>query len=756
MNALRLTNTVCYLLLLLLLLWIQQTSAQQINPVANDLLDIAKPGNQKGWIDIRDNINISPSIMFTEYKKVFQLGNDDEMRLKEQKTDKLGMTHYKYYQYYNGYRIDGSDVVIHERNSRAQSLNGNMVTGMDKKISPALSERDALKIAIASMGNVKFLWDDEEAQNLLRDDEKDPNATWYPKGELVWSRSDGDQQFIPENFSLCWKFEVRITGESGESKRVFVNAVTGDIVRKVTISFMCDGGTGNTTWYGSQSISTKNQTFSDDFELNDDCTGSHDYKIHTKDKNNGSGTSEYEDGDNSWTSSSDQDGVNTHWCLHRTLDYFSVVQSRNSYDDKGHNVTAYNNGFGSFVSNSCWGCSGNAIDFGEGPTTSASDDWNSMEVVGHEFTHGVTQESADLDYEKQSGALNESFSDIFGTVIENWTGAGTFDWTIGEEFTSPFRSMSNPNANGDPDTYKGTNWVTTSSCTPSSGNDQCGVHTNSGVQNFFFYLLSIGGSGTNDNGDSYSVTGIGIDDAADIAYRALTVYLTSSSAYADARESWIRAANDLFGSCSTEALAVGKAWYAVGVGPDIDYYDNNVCGDILPLFGDVKYNGINSVTAAIGCTTTVWPSIFNYSVTFEAANSILLDDGFTVEEGATFYAFIDPCNISYWQRTEVAGHGDHYDASESFLEEKKVKLDISPSPFATSFEIKFNLPVNEDVQIEVCDVTGKVLRTIVPHQQLSSGSFTYRVDGSEFPAGVYIVKGLAGMQNISERVVKVN
>jgi Zn-dependent metalloprotease len=141
--------------------------------------------------------------------------------------------------------------------------------------------------------------------------------------------------------------------------------------------------------------------------------------------------------------------VTTHWCLHRTLDYYDDVHGRNSYDDNGHNVDAYNNALGSFVTNACWSCNGKVLEFGEGPTTSASDDVNSMDVVGHEFTHAVTEESADLEYEKQSGALNESFSDIFGTVIENFTGAGVFDWTLGEE-PDDFRTMSNPKTNGDP------------------------------------------------------------------------------------------------------------------------------------------------------------------------------------------------------------------------------------------------------------------------------------------------------------------
>src|SRR6476469_10549374 len=105
--------------------------------------------------------------------------------------------------------------------------------------------------------------------------------------------------------------------------------------------------------------------------------------------------------------------------------------------------------------------------------------------------------------------------------------------------------MSNPNSEGQPDTYKGTYWVSTANVT--AGNDYGGVHTNSGVLNYWFYLLSVGGSGTNDLGTSFSVSGITIQKAAKIAYRAERLYLTPNSKYAAARKATMQAAADLFG-----------------------------------------------------------------------------------------------------------------------------------------------------------------------------------------------------------------
>jgi len=126
--------------------------------------------------------------------------------------------------------------------------------------------------------------------------------------------------------------------------------------------------------------------------------------------------------------------------------------------------------------------------------------------------------------------------------------------------------MSNPNTENQPDTYGGTNWVSVTGCTPSSLNDFCGVHTNSGVMNYWFYLLCVGGIGTNDIGSSFNVTGIGIDDAADIVYRAETVYMTANTTFSDARTHTIQAAEDLFGENSQQAISTLSSWFAVGVG----------------------------------------------------------------------------------------------------------------------------------------------------------------------------------------------
>jgi hypothetical protein len=205
---------------------------------------------------------------------------------------------------------------------------------------------------------------------------------------------------------------------------------------------------------------------------------------------------------------------------------------------------------------------GGTMKVGLGSSGTLANSWSSVDIIGHEYSHAVTGSSSQLVYQGESGALNESFSDIFGEMIENYV-EGSNDWLMGDDRTDgAIRSMSDPNDFGDPDTYLGTNWKNTCGACSDNG----GVHSNSGVMNYWFYLLSVGGSGTNDNGDDFSISGIGKSSAGAIAFRNQTLKLSANSDYAAARAGAIQAAEDLFGSCSNEVKQTTNAWYAVGVG----------------------------------------------------------------------------------------------------------------------------------------------------------------------------------------------
>src|SRR5690349_10011510 len=190
----------------------------------------------------------------------------------------------------------------------------------------------------------------------------------------------------------------------------------------------------------------------------------------------------------------------------------------------------------------------------------------SLDVAGHEMSHGVTENSANLTYSGESGGLNESTSDIFGTMVEFFANnpSDPGDYLIGEQFDKThkgLRRMDNPASDGK-----------SANCWSSSvGN--LDVHYSSGVGNHFFYLLAEGSGQKTIGGvvhnsptcNGSTVTGIGRTAAAAIWYRALTVYMTSSTDYHGARTATLSAAQDLYGAGSTQYNAVNAAWAGVGV-----------------------------------------------------------------------------------------------------------------------------------------------------------------------------------------------
>lgn len=263
--------------------------------------------------------------------------------------------------------------------------------------------------------------------------------------------------------------------------------------------------------------------------------------------------------------------LDAHWGISRTYDYYVEKFARESYDGAGGKIINYMNGVfplaGTQNNAAALPPPYNAMVYGLGDGTNTNP-FSALDVTAHEFTHMVTEHNGNggLDYEGESGALNEAFSDIFGVSLDFYAHGSAANWIIGEEVIAGngyLRSMSNPKARQNPDTYMGQFWVNTS-----SEEDNGGVHTNSGVANHWYYLLVEGGTGTNDKSYAYNVTGIGLAKAEQIAYRTLTQYLTPVATFQDAFEGSLMATIDLYGTDTTAAeyVAVKNAWYAVGLG----------------------------------------------------------------------------------------------------------------------------------------------------------------------------------------------
>jgi Zn-dependent metalloprotease len=253
---------------------------------------------------------------------------------------------------------------------------------------------------------------------------------------------------------------------------------------------------------------------------------------------------------NNVNANQDEVAGDAHWGTEVTYDYFWLEHNRNSIDDNGFALYSYVH-YDANYGNAFW--DGQRMTYGDGDGSTTA--FTALDITAHEITHGLTTFTANLEYANESGALSEGFSDIFGTCAEFYGKPSTANWTCGEDIGTIIRSLINPNSSGNPDTYLGTNW-----------DPGMQVHQNSTICSHWFYRLSEGGSGTNDNGDAFNVSGIGKVDASKIAFLTLTGYLTTNSDYADARFYSIIAASDIFTGCSPEVESTTNAWYAVGVG----------------------------------------------------------------------------------------------------------------------------------------------------------------------------------------------
>ncbi|QHT66269.1 peptidase M4 family protein [Rhodocytophaga rosea] len=428
-------------------------------------------------------------------------------------------------------------------------------------MSPTLSQEQALQKALAFVGAKTYKWQIASEEAWVKELKNDTKATHYPKGELVICKIYRKNHQIIENgdLTLAYKFDV-FSHEPISRAHIYVDAHTGTVIHQDAIIKHVDG-TAHTRYSGQRTVATTLSNGS--YRLRDASRGSG-VETYNMQRGTSYGSAvDFMDNDNQWTgtehdnSNKDNASLDCHLGAIKTYDYFKNVLGRNSFDGNGAAIKCYVH-YGQGYENAFW--NGSVMTFGDGEMngSTGSQPLTTLDITAHEIAHAVCQYTAGLVYSYESGAMNEGFSDIWGAVVEHSVDPTKSIWTMGDDANFAIRSMSNPNAFQHPDTYLGQYWY-------SSGGDNGGVHYNSDVLNHWFYLLSVGKTGANDNGDNYAVTGIGIDKAARIAYRTESVYLTSNSEYKDARTFSIQAAKDLYGATSQEAIQTANAWYAVGV-----------------------------------------------------------------------------------------------------------------------------------------------------------------------------------------------
>ena len=526
--------------------------------------DLPKPRYQNGFgtfmVDFK-NLNVSVSEFATNFNSYFDLDNSHKFELVNEKHDsQTGFTTYSYQHFYKEVKINGDMIFLHAKEGKLQFVNGQVVNVKELSTSGSISEDKLKSIAYENFGR--------------KDDVKVSTVETY----ILKHQTE-------KNVTLKLVNKINLTSfNPAKSIDFVIDAQTGEILSQINKVMHADTPSSSTTYFrGTKSITV--DSYSGGYRLMDNVR-----KIRTLNgsqldgslNSNGtfSGFSEYSNSSPNYTSTSNRPAVEVHWGMIKTYDYYKNIHNRTSFDGNSHSIHNYYDA-GSFLGDdenaaAFDGVFGNDVYNGMFYGRGGSDMHPvvALDVAGHEFTHMVVSRNGNggLDYQGESGALNESFADIFGTAIEfyvndnpNWTiGEGIFRSNINYNY---FRSMSDPNttppffAPNQPDTYQGNHWASTT-----SSFDNGGVHINSGVGNHWFYLLSVGGMGINDLNNNYYVNPITIQKAEKIAYKALTTGLTPTATYLDAYNATIAAAITLYGANSNEWEQVVNAWYAVGIG----------------------------------------------------------------------------------------------------------------------------------------------------------------------------------------------
>jgi Zn-dependent metalloprotease len=476
------------------------------------------------------------------------IGNIDEFQVQKVEIDDLKMAHTRVRQTVGGVPVWEGEAIVH------LNTDGSLSTVTDD-----------LKEMIAV--NTKANLSDQEAISLVLDSYRGrAKLTQDPTADLwIYRAEDRDH--------LVYRVTTpRVDGSQGTSVPVnFIDAQTGE---KVMEYDNLQTGTGSSLYNGTVSINTS--SVGSTFYMEDLTRKQGTFNMNsTGNESTGTGgtQSRYTDTDDVWNTTIQRAAVDAHYGAAKTFDYYLNVHGRNGIDGSGGpgTTTSAATGVGLIVSRVHFGSSGrynnafwfnNQMSYGDGDGTNFTP-LTTIDICGHEMTHGVTERTANLTYSGESGALNEATSDILGSMVELYSDGGTVTadtWKIGEDAYTPgtsgdaLRRMDNPNAVGDPDHY---------SLRYTGTADSGGVHTNSSIVNHAFYLMANGGT---NRVSGVTVSGMGTTDAAKIWYKALTTYFTSGTNFSAARTATLNAATALFGSTSAQYNSVATGWCAVGVG----------------------------------------------------------------------------------------------------------------------------------------------------------------------------------------------
>ncbi|MFZ5351601.1 MAG: M4 family metallopeptidase [Bacillota bacterium] len=460
-------------------------------------------------------------------KGVFALDNGN-LKIKEAFQDEIGATHYRAYHEVDGIPVYGSEVILHtDAEGMVYAINGSVESEI-----PEINWSKEFK------NNTKKVID--AAAEFAGLNKKFKGFAEAPTVEAFIYNKDGAWQPV-------YLVTLKFLSPYPANWKIFVNSSTNKVVDGFNaLAESATTGSGVDTHGVTRNLNL--DYTNGNYYMKDLTRGS---GIYTYNMNYSSneyglpGTLVY-DTDNNFNSSVQAAAVDAHYYAGIVYDYYKNNHGRNSYDGNGALIKSSVH-FGSNYNNAFW-WNGYLV-YGDGDGTQFAPLSGALDVIAHEFTHAVTENSCNLEYRSQSGALNESMSDVFGYLAEGEAN----DWQMGEDITTPniagdaLRDLQNPTLYNQPAHMNDYQVLP-----ETEEGDWGGVHINSGIPNKAFYNIA---TTINDN------TKVGR-----IYYRALTAYLTSTSQFTDARNALLQAAADLYGSGGAEYQAVANGFTAVGIG----------------------------------------------------------------------------------------------------------------------------------------------------------------------------------------------
>ncbi|MFJ9604969.1 M4 family metallopeptidase [Kitasatospora sp. NPDC101176] len=482
------------------------------------------------------------------------LGAQERLVAKDAVVDKDGTRHLRFERTYAGLPVLGGDLVVH------QKADGS-VKAVNKAVAAQLSLPSLTPQIPADQAAAQATGAVQATVGVAADKDESPLSAVHQTGkaELVVWASDGNPR-------LAYRTTVEgVRADGTPSSQVLVTDAASGKVLSTHEKVQTAAGTGTGVFVGQVPLTTAQEGSS--YSLKDDSRGGQS----TSDMNNGTtgSGSPFANTSNSFgdgtAGNRESAAVDAQFGAATTWDFYKSAFGRNGIRNDGVGAASRVH-YGSNYVNAFWSDDCFCMTYGDG--SGDTHPLTEIDVAGHEMSHGVTAATANLNYSGESGGLNEATSDIMGTMVEWYANlpSNPPNYQIGELVNlrgdgSPLRYMDQPSKDG----QSADSW--------SADVGNLDVHFSSGVANHFFYLLSEGSGAKSINGFDYNsptsdgstLSGIGRDKAAQIWYRALTVYFTSTTDYAGARAGTLSAASDLYGADSAECNAVAAAWTAVNV-----------------------------------------------------------------------------------------------------------------------------------------------------------------------------------------------